>query len=280
MVTPRISSSSKLGVAPLCAVHAPVEEYVGAAARAGFDFVGVRLSPVTAEDVVYRPKSREFRHLLSVVRESGLDVLDVEVFGMMPGASRDDWMPVLEMAAELGASLFNVVGKDPDQAAFADAVGRLTEDARPFSILPVIEPIAYLPMDSYERAIGIALDVGCGVELDGLHVLRTGADMALIEQHPELFPVLQLCDAPAQVRRWGAERPAAARPGDDELVIESRLDRLLPGRGAAPLDAMLAAIVPGTPVSVEIPNLQLQALHTTDEYMALLHAEALAFLSR
>ncbi len=268
-----------LGVAPLCAVSAPVEQYLGAAAAAGFEFAGIRVTAVTESDVVYAPGGRAFKRLVRAVAESGLRVLDSEVFALAAGTSREQWLPALEMTAELGGTVFNVVGRDPDLGSFADALAELTDDARPLGIMPVIEPIAYLPMRSYERAIDIALRAGCGVELDGLHVLRTGADTAIFAGHEDLFPVLQLCDAPAEVRRWGADRPAGARPQDDDLVIESRFNRLLPGQGDSPLGELLGAVAPGTPISVEIPNVALQAERTVEGYMALLHRVAVEFLA-
>lgn len=270
------AAPTRLGVAPLCAITASAEEYLGAATRAEFDFVGIRLSPVTAEDVVYTPDGPEFLRLKQLVRDSALEVLDVEVFSIEPTTTCDDWMPVLEMAGELGARLFNIVGDEPDLGAFAAKAAQLTADARGFGITPVIEPIAYRPMNSYTRAIEVARQAGCAVELDALHVLRTGADLALVEQNRDLFPVLQLCDAPAEVHAWDP-RPVEASPCDDDLVIESRLYRLLPGRGAAPLAGMRAAVAPGTPIALEIPNLALQAEHSIDAYFELLHREGVTF---
>lgn len=62
------------------------------------------------------------------------------------------------------------------------------------------------------------------------------------------------------------------------MIIESRLNRLLPGTGDSPLRELIAALAPGTPVSVEIPNLDLQARYPVDEYIALLHEHAVSFL--
>lgn len=266
-----------LGVAPLCAINSSIEDYLGSAAAAGFDFAGIRLSPVSAGDTVYTLGGAEFRRLQKALRDTGLSVLDIEVFSITPATTRDDWLPLLEMAGELGASLFNVVGDDPDLGRFAERVVQLSDDARAYSLNPVLEPIAYRPMNSYELAVTIAKQAGCAVELDALHVVRTGMDLALVERNPELFPILQLCDAPAEVRGWGHNRPAGARPGDDDMIVESRLNRLLPGEGVAPLSAMRDAVAPGTPVAIEIPNIELQARYEVGDYMKLLYREAHAF---
>lgn len=273
------TTARRIGVAPLSAISAEPEEYLAAAAAAGFDFVALRVAPITVDDVAYTPTGPEFRRLLALAADSGLDVVDVEVFSVGPGTGRDDWLPVLQMAAELGASLLNVVGSEPDAAAFEDTMGRLAADARDFSVIPIIEPVAFRPMNSYARAIEVARSTGCGVEIDALHALRTGADLDLVAANNELFPLLQLCDAPAALRRWGGDRPVQAKPGDDDMLIEARLNRLLPGRGDAPLGRMLAALAPRTPVSVEIPNLELQSGRSVQEYFELLHREAVEFLA-
>lgn len=267
-----------LGVAPLCAVTASAEDYVGAAARAGFDFIGIRLAPVTGDDVVYTPQGRAFRELRRLLADTDLEVLDAEVFSVRVETTREDWIPVLEMGAELGISLLNIVGDIEDVGLFSQKAAELTDDARQFSITPVIEPIAYRPLNSYARATGIAREIGCAVELDALHVLRTNADLDVVARNQDLFPILQLCDAPRRVRAW-APRPAQARESDDDMVIESRLHRLLPGRGAAPLAEMRQAVAPGTPVALEVPNLHLQSVYGIDDYFALLHREGQAFVA-
>jgi len=101
-----------LGIAPLCAIEASPADYLQAAATAGFDFVGIRISPVTQVDPVYSPDGPEFRHLMTLVADSGLDVLDTEVFRVTADTTSAVWNPILDMSARLGAKLINVVGVD------------------------------------------------------------------------------------------------------------------------------------------------------------------------
>ena len=267
-----------LGIAPLCAINASPAEYLQAAAAAGFDFVGIRVSPVTKMDTVYSPDGPEFRHLLTLVADSGLTVLDTEVFRVTAETTSDVWKPLLDMSARLGARLINVVGVDDDIIRLTDQVGRFTEDSKDFGITPVLEPIAYVPLNSYSTAIDIATAVGCSVELDGLHALRTGLDPQLVANNADLFPIFQLCDAPADMVRFGDDRPPGASPDDSDMIIESRYNRLLPGHGDSPLVELMAALTPGTPIAMEIPNIELQARHTVNEYIALMHREAVQFV--
>lgn len=272
------SSRRALGVAPLCAVDAPVASYVAAAAEAGFAELGLRLSPVTPRDPVYAPSSSSFRELRAAVAASGLRVLDIEVLVIDDLSTRETWLPVLEMAAELGASLLNVVARTSSVSGFASAVGDLTADALAHGIMPVLEPIAYARLNSFDRAIEIAREAGCQVELDALHVVRTGADIELLRRHRDLFPVLQLCDASPRPRSWPEGRPEGADPADSDLVLESRFHRLLPGRGIAPLEELIDIVGPDGHLSVEIPNVDLQAGRTPAEYLGFLHATTVAYL--
>lgn len=267
-----------LGIAPLCAINASPAEYLAAGAAAGFDFVGIRISPVTQADPVYSPDGPEFRHLLKLVADSGLEVLDTEVFRVTADSSPDVWNPILDMSARLGAKLINVVGVDDDLSRLTDRIGRFTEDSKGFGITPVLEPIAYVALNSYSTAIDIAIAVGCEVELDALHALRTGLNPQLVADNSKLFPIFQLCDAPAEMVRWGDNRPPGTSPDDNDMIIESRYNRLTPGQGDAPLVELLASLAPGTPIAMEIPNIDLQSQHTVHEYIELMHREAVQFL--
>jgi sugar phosphate isomerase/epimerase len=76
---------------------------------------------------------------------------------------------------------------------------------------------------------------------------ETPASLAALD--PGLVAYLQICDA-------GAERPAL--PPD--LMAEARGNRLLPGEGVLPLDAMLDALPEGLSIGVEAPTRELAGL--------------------
>jgi sugar phosphate isomerase/epimerase len=81
-----------------------------------------------------------------------------------------------------------------------------------------------------------------GVLVDTLHLARSGGSVEDIATVPLwLFPYLQLADATA--------RPDDPSPAN--LREEALHGRLLPGEGALPLAATLAA-VPNVPISVEL----------------------------
>jgi hypothetical protein len=67
----------------------------------------------------------------------------------------------------------------------------------------------------------------------------------------------QLCDAPLAAPT-GLPRPRRLARGQsldiDDLALEARAARLLPGEGELPLVDIVAAMPPDIPVSVEAPN--------------------------
>lgn len=272
-----------LGVAPLSALDLSPTEYIRAAAAAGFSAIGLRASPVGHGDPEFPLdiSTSGFRDITSALGESGLEVLDLEVFSIGPETSSDDWLPVLDVGAELGASYLNVVGVHPSLEAFEEIVGRLTEDARDRGILPVLEPVAYRPLNDFNEAVRIARTVGCAVEMDVLHFIRTGASLDMVAANRDLFPILQICDAPARLddQRADLEAIAAERGGEDLQIIESRSLRLPPGQGDGPIRELLQTLGGATRLSVEIPNVRLRGELSAADYLRLLCQTTQAYLS-
>jgi sugar phosphate isomerase/epimerase len=250
-----------LAIAPLSVFAVSPADYIAGAASAGFTTVGLRVIGITPNEPVVRAASE----VRLVLEDTGVRVLDIEVLSIGADTTRDDWLPALEIGAELGARYINVVGEDPDAGSFAASVARLAEDSRDFGIVPVLEAVAFRPFNSYPMAIALARELGCLVEADALHFQRTGASLDDIRANSELFAILQLCDAPAV---------ATLDP-----LTEARAHRLLPGDGDIPLRELITALPEGVPVSVEIPNDELLARHGVDGYFALLYARAMDFLS-
>lgn len=271
-----------LGVAPLTALDATVEEYVTAAASAGLDAVGVRPYPVVDTDPDFPAvNTPRFNDLKKRIADHGLSVLDIEVFTVASNTVRDDWAPIIDAGHQLGARYMNIVGVAEDPSFFENTIGEITADAAEAGIVPVLEPVAYRALNSFSQAIDIANRVGCKVELDMLHFLRTGASIDLILDNPDMFPVLQLCDAPKDIGTIRDELiPFSASGSDLDLQIaESRNLRQLPGEGDAPIGALLEIVGPHTSISIEIPNARVRASLDVSAYFALLAEHARTFLA-
>jgi sugar phosphate isomerase/epimerase len=230
------------GLEHLTLLGVPPPDLVTVAAGAGFDAVGLRVSPATDDDVPWpmKPGSPMLAETALRSADLGIPVLDVEAIRL--GPRPEPFTPVLETAAALGAGFVNAVCEDPDLGRFAASFARLVEAARPYGVRPVVEFMAYRSVRTLDDATAVvAGSGGGGILIDALHVQRCGVSLgALRALDPALVTYVQLCDAPA------------AAPPDE--VAEARAGRRLPGDGELPLRELLAALPAGIPVAVEAPQ--------------------------
>lgn len=246
----------RIGLAPLSLLDVSPPLLVELAAKAGFDFVGLRVRSVTPTETAYdlQPGSPLLRETLARLADCDLVVEDVEFLLVDGTDQRDDWLRVYEAGHALGASTLTVAVSDPDLSRAAATLARMAEDGRAAGIVPTIEPISYQAVHSLPTAHRLARQTGCGVLVDTLHVARFGGTAEELEAVAPAVPLIQLCDA-----------PEAAPTGLEELVQESRSGRLSPGAGDLALVEVVAAVEAGRretvraqtplPVSVEVPDL-------------------------
>ncbi|HEX7163739.1 MAG TPA: TIM barrel protein [Trebonia sp.] len=216
-------------------------DLVTVAAQAGFDVVGLRISPATDDERPWpmAPGSTMLAETAARCADTGITVLDAEAVRL--GPERTDFTPFLDTAARLGARYVNAICEDEDLARLTDEFARLAAEARPYGIRPVVEFMAYRRVRTLADATAVAAGSGGGIVIDALHVQRCGVGLdALSRVDPGLVGYVQLCDAPL------------AAPADQ--VAEARSARLLPGDGELPLTGLLAALPDGVPVAVEAPQ--------------------------
>ncbi|MFJ6157728.1 sugar phosphate isomerase/epimerase family protein [Pseudarthrobacter sp. NPDC092184] len=239
-----------VGLAQLSLLRTAPPDLVGIAAQAGFDFVGVRVRPVTPAERPYdlQPGSAMLRETLARMQDTGVTVRDIEFLLLDGSDQRDAWLRMMEAGEALGARSLTVAGADPDNARLVHTLSRMTEDGRSFGITPTLEAISYQPVASIAQAADIARQAGCRIVVDTLHFNRYNGPAAAaqweeLRASADLVPLLQLCDGPAE------------RPGSrEELVIESRSERAVPGDGGFDLSEAVAALPDNLPVSAEVPS--------------------------
>jgi sugar phosphate isomerase/epimerase len=239
-----------VGLAQLSLLNTAPPELVGVAAQAGFDFIGVRVRPVTQAERPYnlQPGSPMLRETLLRMQDTGVTVRDIEFLLLDGSDQREAWLRMMEAGQALGASSVTVAGADPDNARLVHNLARMTEDGRGFGITPTLEAISYQPVASVAQAADIARQAGCSIVVDTLHFNRfngDGADnqWAELAANADLMPLIQLCDGPAQ-------RPVSR----EALVVESRSEREVPGEGDFRLAEAVAALPDRLPVSAETPS--------------------------
>jgi sugar phosphate isomerase/epimerase len=223
-------------------------EYVEAAAAAGYDAVGLRLSPSPL--FPYHPivgNAPLIRELKLILGSSGLSVLDMLTFYLQPDTDVDAFAPALEVGAELGARYAVVAGDDADWARLRGRMGRFCDLAAQFGIAAALEFAVIRPLATLSQALRLLSELGRKngvICLDPLNFVRGGGSAALLRGlEPRLFPYAQISDG-------------VLDPGEPDLSKLGRMSpnqRRMPGDGILPLRHILDALPPGLPLSVEIP---------------------------
>jgi sugar phosphate isomerase/epimerase len=226
---------------------------VRAAAAAGFDAVGLRLSGEHSLD------GRAVADMQRLLDDLGLVLWDVEVHRIGSGA---DPGRLIDTAAALGARHLLVVSDLPEAAATRHALAEVSERCRAAGVTAALEYMAWTTPSDPLEAGAMAAATDAVVICDVLHHVRVGAgprELAALAGSGRLGWV-QLCDA-----------PLGAPP---DLVHEARHGRLPPGEGHLPLGDLLAALPAECPRSVEVQSDRLSATLNPAERAVLLHRAA------
>jgi sugar phosphate isomerase/epimerase len=244
----------RLSLASLSALHVPPPDLVRHAAAAGFDLVGalrlVRASDGSGSDLVGDAGLR--RATATALADTGLGVLDVEVFRVRPGSTAVEAEPLLAIGAELGARFLLTAVEDPEPGRRAEVFAELCRLARGYGLRCVVEPMVFSQVRTPAEALALIGTAGAddaGVLVDTLHLARAGGTPSDLDALGEpRLPYVQLCDAAS------AEPAGRDAAGIRRAVAEAVGHRLPPGEGVLPLSEVLRRIAPDGPVSVEVPN--------------------------
>ena len=268
-----------ISLAALTVLELTPPEMVTCAAEAGYSHVGIRLLPATPTEPKYdivgdTPMLREVERRLA---DTGIGVLDVEIFRIKPDTRVADYEAAVATAARLGARELLVAGNDPDEGRLTDAFGALCDLARRYGLGAGLEFMPWTDAKDLSQAARIVERTGrdnAAVLIDPFHFSRSRSRVEDIASIPaSRFHAMQFCDAPAEI-------PATM----DEIVTQARTERLFPGDGGVDLLALLQAVPRNIPLSVEVPTRTLastvgagerarRALAATRRVLALLEGE-------
>ena len=238
----------QLSLGALTVMELAPDQMVTCAAEAGYDCVGLRLLPATPAEPTWpsigdTPLVREIERRL---RDTGVRMLDIEIFRLMPETDVQMFLPALETGARLGATQALVAGNDPDPARLADRFAALCDLSAPLGLSMNVEPMPWTEVKNVAQGLHLLESAGrhnAGLLVDPIHFDRAGnvpTDVAAIP--PARLRYMQICDAPAE------------RPGDTEtLIFHARNERLMPGDGALDLPGILRAMPGDIPIAVEVP---------------------------
>jgi sugar phosphate isomerase/epimerase len=218
------------------------------ASLAGYDYVSMRFSAVAEDEVAFpfltdRTLVREFTSRLDT---TGLRVLDVELIRIGPDDDVDHYQHFMDVAREIGARHLVVQLPDPDRSRAAHNLARLSELATERGLTADLEFIPWTPTCDLAAAVDIvsrAAHANAGILVDTLHFDRSCSSVSQLRVlSPDLFRLIQLCDAPREAPR-----------SDDGLIRAARAARSLPGDAGIDLRPLVEAL-PRVPYSLEVPN--------------------------
>lgn len=235
-----------IGLAALTVLECPHDKQIRIAGQAGYSHVGLRLVPVAGQP---------YEHPLDValveacLRETGVRVLDAEVFRLTPETKVADWESIFAISQRLGASDILVHGADANENRLAETFGRLCELAGRYRLRANLEPMPWVDVSNIAKALRILRAAGKsngGLLVDAIHFFRAGDSVAELQKVPrEYLHYAQLCDARAEI------------PTDtQEIIRQARGDRLFPGEGGLDLRGLLGALPADLPLSLEVPVAQ------------------------
>jgi sugar phosphate isomerase/epimerase len=230
-------------------VYATPLETVDAAWEAGFDSVGIRITGRKPGDpdpgLVGNPNAiLDLRRRLDGY---GLRLSSVSTYHFHPELGLNDLLPVLDAAAELGASYMVASCYDLDEERYIAKLAACCEAAKLLRIRVSLEFIPYTAARTLADAVRLVRRTGqpnAGILIDSLHLDRSGGtpdDIRAVE--PGLIHFVQICDAPAL-------RPSSP----DGLKNEAINGRLFPGDGALPLFEFIDALPANVEIECEFPN--------------------------
>jgi len=239
-------------LAHLTALSLPPQRLVETAARAGYRYVGLRLTRVTLDEVLHplitdRAMMNETKARLA---DTGVGVLDIELARMGPEQDAQSFLTLLEAGAELGARHVIAQLPDPDRERATERFAKLCDLAKPLGLGIDLEFPSWTETPDMATATEVLRAVNrpnAGMLIDILHFRRSNSSLEDLRKLPrEWFRFAHVCDAPK-------ESPTT-REG---LIHAARAERLFPGEGGLGVREVLACLPADIPYALEIPRASL-----------------------
>jgi sugar phosphate isomerase/epimerase len=217
---------------------------IAAAADAGFDGVGLFLhgmpdvTGMADFDLVHDRAAR--RACRDAAKDAGCGIAIAYPFTVSRTSAPEDFRHALDAAAELDARAINLLVFDRDRARRAETVASICADAEARGLQAGVEFYPLSAISSLDEALALCDAVpGLKITVDLLHLHRSGDTPERLIAHRDRVLMAQICDAPC------------AAPAD--LFAEASYARLLPGDGDLRPRALLDALGPHVPISIEAP---------------------------
>jgi sugar phosphate isomerase/epimerase len=227
-------------------------QVVEVAARTGYRYVSLRLTKVTQSERLYDLAGDKalMRETKARLADTGVAVLDTELFRMDPSTGAEGFAAALDATAELGAGNIIAQVPDPDRKRATERFAKLCELAKPLGIFVNLEFPHWTETGDLSTAARIVRAAGhsnAGILVDTLHFNRSNSSLEELASLPrEWFRFAHVCDAAKEVPSTMAG-----------IIRTARDERQFPGEGGIDIKSILACIPRNIPYSLEIPRVSL-----------------------
>ena len=174
--------------------------------------------------------------------------MDVELARVLQERTPQDYVPAMEVAAELGGTRLLSSAWTPDRNYIIDFYAELCDLAKPYGLTVDFEFVTWSEVKTLKDAMEIlraANRENCGIMVDTLHFHRSKVTLEELDEVPrEWFHFAHLCDGPKEIPDWS---DTAA------LLQTGRAERLYIGEGGIDIAAIIHRL-PDIPLSMELPH--------------------------
>jgi sugar phosphate isomerase/epimerase len=227
----------------------PPVEFVHVAAELGCHRIGLACAPIVTLAELYEPWTLRgnpglVREVKQALKDSGVALSLGEGFLIRGGDDIAGQAADMDILAELGAPLVNVVSIESDPQRNTDQFGAFANMAAARGLAASLEYMPGMPVGTLAAAHDLVVRSGqpnARLLIDAMHLYRsagTAADLAALE--PGLIGYAQLCDVP-QI------------PLHDDYGLEARFERRAAGDGELPLQEFVAALPADCVIGLEVP---------------------------
>jgi sugar phosphate isomerase/epimerase len=238
---------NELYIAPGMLADVPPLAFLETARDAGYHGVGLRLQespelpifPIVGDEPL-------IRDIQSTLGDSGLKVLDILAFYLLPETDVRDYEPALALGTQLGARYALTQGNDPDWNRLCGTFDRFCILARQFGLTPILEFCADQTLATLGQTLELLEQTGHSeipILVDPVHLIRSeGSSADLQNVDPKRFPYAQMSDG-------------VLTAGEPNLELAKKRgvgERRMPGDGTLPLREIFTALPIGLPISVEV----------------------------
>jgi sugar phosphate isomerase/epimerase len=244
---------NQFSLAHLTLIGCSTPELTYIAARAGYDFVSLRLIPmgVPGEFTCLPWDKAMIRATRNALDATGVQVHDLELARILADQNPRAYVPAMEVAAELGAR--HVISSAwttdrTDRNFVVERFAEICDLAAPFGLTVDLEFPTFSRVTNLQEAADIVRAAdrpNGGILIDTIYAHFSRLDPSDLDALPRgWFRFLHIADVPKEIP-----------DSRDGMVHIARDERLYPGEGCIDFGALVDRLPPVS-YSIELPNLK------------------------